>query len=97
MALLNVKSLYLQKYFKTKSPRALPVTLAKHLKFLKNASYICNGKRISENTTYSEGVIGLCKINFANERLIERSKYYEYDKSSQFYEAPCRFTIFYNV
>ena len=44
-------------------------------------------------TKHNEGGIGRCEMDCAKERLIEQSKYYEKDKSSRFYEAPCRFNI----
>ena len=55
--------------------------------------FICNDKRISDNTTLNEGVTGRSEMDFSKERLIERSKNYESDKKNRFYEASCRFNI----
>ena len=47
--------------------------------------FICNDKRISDNNTYNEGGIGLCKMDSVKDHLIERGNCCESDKSSRFY------------
>ena len=55
-----------------------------------------NDKHISDNNTYNEGGIGGCEMDCVKEYLTERSNYYESEKSSRFYEAPCGFNILCN-
>lgn len=53
----------------------------------KNVFFVCNDKSISDNNTCNEGATGRCEIDCAKECLIERSKYFESEPSSQFKEA----------
>ena len=55
--------------------------------------FICNDKCLSDNSKYNEDVVEQCEMNCAN--LIERIKS-ESDRSSQIYEASCRFNILCN-
>ena len=74
----------------------IPVGLAEHLQIFIKVCFICSDKRISDNNTYSKGGIRRCKMDCAMERYTERSKYYESNKNSRFYEAPRRFHILCN-
>ena len=69
------------------SPPVLPVKLEENSQILKMMFFICNDERISDNNTCNEEAIGRCEIDCVKECLIERSKYFESDQSSRFYEA----------
>ena len=43
---------------------------------------------------HNEGGFKRCEISCSKEHLIDRRKYYDSDKSSRFYESPCRFITF---
>ena len=59
------------------SPTVLTVSLAGHLQLFYKMSFACNDKHFSDNNKYNEGGIGRCKMDYAKEYLIKRSKYCE--------------------
>ena len=75
--------------------KGISVRLAEHLQIFYKMRFICNDKRINENNTYNEGGTGRCEMN-CHKCFIERSKYYESDKSSRLFEFPCSFNILCN-
>ena len=84
MAMLNAIALHMFQNKVKIIPTVLPRSLADNLQHFKKMSFICNDKRISDNNTNSEAVIGRCDMNCAKKHLIDRSKHYE---------APYRFNI----
>ena len=58
--------------------------------------FIWKDRGISINNIYRNGGIERRVMNCAKEHLIGLSKYHENDKSSRFYDAPCRIDILCN-
>ena len=62
----------------------------------KRQCFLCLDIRSSDNNAYNEGGLGRCEMTKAQERLIDRSKYYIDNSTNRFHEAANRFNILRN-